>query len=375
VDNIAASISKYGMNDAIGIWGEENVIVEGHGRYLACKQLGMDTVPVVRLDHMTDEQRREYAIAHNATAELSEWDVDILEQDLPNMNFDDFDFCFPGAIDDDEQQDGDLADSEYLKQKREEFEERIRAGEIDEGDEEYQEFLEKFETKKTTDDCYTPQLVYDAVLKWCCETYKTGDAEIIRPFYPGGDYAAFKYPQNCVVVDNPPFSIISEICRFYCEKGIRFFLFAPALTLFGIRNGCKVSTSVSVTYENGAVVSTSFVTNLDEHEAISAPDLYQMVKLADEESRKATKKELPKYSYPVELLTASDLAKFSKYGQRFALSKSSCYRVAELESQKQRGKAIFGGGYLMSERAASERAAAERWDLSDRERDIIKRLE
>ena len=69
VDNIAMSIEKYGMNDAIGIWGKDNIIVEGHGRFEACKKLGIDTVPVVRLDHLTDEQRREYAIAHNATAE------------------------------------------------------------------------------------------------------------------------------------------------------------------------------------------------------------------------------------------------------------------------------------------------------------------
>lgn len=60
------------MIDAIGIWGEDNTIVEGHGRWLACKKLKIDSVPVVRLDHLTDEQRREYAIAHNATAELSE---------------------------------------------------------------------------------------------------------------------------------------------------------------------------------------------------------------------------------------------------------------------------------------------------------------
>lgn len=92
VDNIATSIEKYGMNDAIGIWGGENVIVEGHGRYLACKQLGMDTVPVVRLDHMTDEQRREYAIAHNATAELSEWDADIIPGEIADLDLSGFDF-------------------------------------------------------------------------------------------------------------------------------------------------------------------------------------------------------------------------------------------------------------------------------------------
>ena len=94
IDNIAESIRRYGMNDAIGIWGEQNIIVEGHGRMLACKQLGMTEVPCVRLDHLTDEQRREYAIAHNATAELSEWDLDILPDELAELDLSDFDFDF-----------------------------------------------------------------------------------------------------------------------------------------------------------------------------------------------------------------------------------------------------------------------------------------
>ena len=101
VDNIAKSIEKYGMCDAIGIWGEQNIIVEGHGRMLACKQLGMTEVPVVRLDHLTDEQRREYAIAHNATTELSEWDLDILPDELADLDLGDFDFDF--GIDDEEE--------------------------------------------------------------------------------------------------------------------------------------------------------------------------------------------------------------------------------------------------------------------------------
>lgn len=101
VDNIAMSIEKYGMNDAIGIWGKDNVIVEGHGRFEACKKLGIDMVPVVRLDHLTDEQRREYAIAHNATAELSEWDLDILGEELAELDLSDFDFDF--GIEDEEE--------------------------------------------------------------------------------------------------------------------------------------------------------------------------------------------------------------------------------------------------------------------------------
>ena len=102
VDNIAKSIEKYGMCDAIGIWGEQNIIVEGHGRMMACKQLGMTEVPCVRLDHLTDEQRREYAIAHNATAELSEWDLDILPDELAELDLSDFDFDF--GIEDEEEE-------------------------------------------------------------------------------------------------------------------------------------------------------------------------------------------------------------------------------------------------------------------------------
>ena len=92
VKKIAKSISKHGMCDPIGVWGKENIIVEGHGRYAACKSLGIDKVPVLRLDDMTDKQRREYAIAHNRTAEFSEWDFDMLKQEAKELDFSDFDF-------------------------------------------------------------------------------------------------------------------------------------------------------------------------------------------------------------------------------------------------------------------------------------------
>ena len=94
IDNIATSIEKYGFNDPVGIATDKNIIVEGHGRVMACRKLGIDVVPCVRLDHLTTKQRREYAIAHNATAELSKWDRDILPQELEDLDFDDFDFDF-----------------------------------------------------------------------------------------------------------------------------------------------------------------------------------------------------------------------------------------------------------------------------------------
>jgi site-specific DNA-methyltransferase (adenine-specific) len=81
VDNIAKSIEKYGMCDAIGIW-KDNIIVEGHGRLMAAKELGIKRLPCIRLDDMTDTQRRLYAIEHNRTAELSKWLPDELNREI-----------------------------------------------------------------------------------------------------------------------------------------------------------------------------------------------------------------------------------------------------------------------------------------------------
>lgn len=91
VGEIVKSIRKYGMNDPIGVWSDQNIIVEGHGRLLACKKLGLKEVPVIHLDHMTDEERREYALLHNKTAELSMWDWDALAMELSELDLSEFD--------------------------------------------------------------------------------------------------------------------------------------------------------------------------------------------------------------------------------------------------------------------------------------------
>lgn len=84
---IKSSIEQFGFNDPIGIW--HKTIVEGHGRLLAAKALGMSVVPIIRLDHLTDEQRKAYALAHNKTAELSGWDFETLGTELSELK--DFD--------------------------------------------------------------------------------------------------------------------------------------------------------------------------------------------------------------------------------------------------------------------------------------------
>ena len=96
---------------------------------------------------------------------------------------------------------------------------------------EYTAFVEKFKPKKTTDDCYTPENIFDTVVQWCVEEYGVDREKIVRPFWPGGDYEREEYPEGCVVLDNPPFSIISQAVRFYEENEIKYFLFAPVLTI------------------------------------------------------------------------------------------------------------------------------------------------
>lgn len=57
VDQIKASIEQFGNLDPIGVWGPQNLIVEGHGRYEALKELGYQEAEVIRLDQLTDEER------------------------------------------------------------------------------------------------------------------------------------------------------------------------------------------------------------------------------------------------------------------------------------------------------------------------------
>ena len=244
--------------------------------------------------------------------------------------------------------------------------------------EKYSDFVKKFKPKKTTDDCYTPQIVYDAVAWWVANEYKLDSRSFVRPFWPGGDYKSTEYPAGCVVLDNPPFSILAEIINFYQEKNIKYFLFAPTLTLFSKSafNYTCLPVGVIITYGNGAEVNTSFVTNLEtaDIKVRTAPALYKAVENANETNIKGNKRTLPKYEYPMHVLTAAMAYRYCKFGVDYVLKAEDCVQIDALDSQREQGKAIFGKGLLLSERAAAERAAAERWSLSERELDIISRL-
>lgn len=100
IEGIKKSILDVGFDDPIGIWGPNNIIVEGHGRAIAAKELHLEKVPCIRLDHLTDAQRREYAIRHNRSAERSAWDFELLQEELAALDIDgidmsDLDFTLP----------------------------------------------------------------------------------------------------------------------------------------------------------------------------------------------------------------------------------------------------------------------------------------
>ena len=174
----------------------------------------------------------------------------------------------------------------------------------------YEEFVEKFKPKRTTDDCFTPPLIYDTVRDWACAEYGIDPDSIVRPFWPGGDYERFDYPDGCVVLDNPPFSILSKICAYYLERNIPFFLFAPGLTAFSGKSVCMrmnhIICDADIEYENGAIVHTAFVTSYGGDEvARTAPKLHKKIEAAMKTIRASKKAALPKYEYPDHVVTAA----------------------------------------------------------------------
>lgn len=83
IEQIKKSMQEFGNIDPIGVW--HNEIVEGHGRYLAAKALQLEMVPVIRLDSLTDEQRKAYALVHNKLTMNSDFDADLLDFELNDI--------------------------------------------------------------------------------------------------------------------------------------------------------------------------------------------------------------------------------------------------------------------------------------------------
>ena len=360
VQKIADSIEEFGFVSPCLIDRDFNIIA-GHGRVMAAELLGMETVPCVFVEGLTDEQRRAYILADNRLTELGEWDMGTVEFELQSLVGEGFDIELTGF---------DFT-SWFDRTNRWDTSR-------EEGNDEYNEFLDKFEQPKTTDDCYTPENIYDIVAEYVETRYGKKRSEFIRPFYPGGDYESEDYAGK-VVVDNPPFSILANIVDFYAERKHPFFLFAPGLATLNCvnRDGvAAICTYAGVTYENGASVSTSFLTNLEPETVAARSDaeLFQKLDKANKANEAAMRKSFPKYDYPYEVLTAAKMGYLSKYGQSMTILRKDSVFIRAMDAQKEEGKGIYGGALLLSERAAAERAAAVSWPLSDREKEIVRAL-
>ena len=257
----------------------------------------------------------------------------------------------------------------------------------------YESYVAKFQNiEKTTDDTYTPPDVYDAVLHYVGTIYDMSGKEVLRPFYPGGDYRHAVYPDDGVVVDNPPFSIFTEICKFYSEAKIPFFLFGPGLTIFSALRYCSVVViSRLITFSNGAKVKCNFATNLiGDTWVTTAVELDRALEKCKSQDNV---KKLTKYSFPCEVLNFSDFRTISRGHVDFSIKKTDGLIVRDLdlfpksgglfgdhilvntECGRAAGRAAERAAERIAERAAERAAAAIPVDLSKRERRIIEKLD
>jgi hypothetical protein len=159
------------------------------------------------------------------------------------------------------------------------------------------------------------------------EKYKLQDKSIVKPFYPGGNYQNEKYEENDVVIDNPPFSIITKIIRFYNENNIKFIVYGPALTIPGASNfGIKFLKHSSIEFLNGVKVPICFFTNLDTIAEMIDLDL--------------TIPKPKKNKYDKSILTMCRISQNLKEGQ-------PPINLKEYEIKKNHnGKNVFGGYFV-----------------------------
>ena len=220
----------------------------------------------------------------------------------------------------------------------------------------YESFVAKFQDKeKTTDDTYTPKDVYEAVVKYVGEIYDLTDKQILRPFYPGGDYKNAEYPDNGVVIDNPPFSIFTEITKFFAQRDIPFFLFGNGLTIFNVCGVCTaVVADTQIKFENKAVVKCNFASNLYPHDVIATTAIKLRKYIEDCPSQQKDTKELRKVVKPECVLSVSDMQTIANGDEDFAVCREESRII-----KKFGGEALFGNHLLISKAKAQAKAQAK----------------
>lgn len=119
IEQIKASIQEFGMNDPVAIW-KDNIIIEGHGRLIACKELGFTELPVIRLDELTDDERKAYTLVHNKLTMNTDFNIDLLNEELEAIEIDMTEFGFEDLSGfDDFEDEEDFEDDGYYGDERE----------------------------------------------------------------------------------------------------------------------------------------------------------------------------------------------------------------------------------------------------------------
>ena len=305
---------------------DKYVVIGGNRRLEAFREIGEESVPIIELpqDTPVEKLRRIALLDNESTGDTDwgkvakDWNVDEIKEweiDVPKGWLNEF-----GQSNDD-------------------------------GSSDYDQFTDKFKPKLTTDDCYTPADVYELVKDMVVEKFNLQGKKIERPFKPGGDYEEDmkRYDDNTVVIDNPPFSIIAQIQRKYQDSGVKFFLFAPHLTLFSamVDGISKIVTDATIVYANGASVNTSFVTNMFD-EAVICTWCEMQQKIKDLQDNK--KEKLPKYEFPKEVVTVNLLSKLMRGGVDAVIRLRDTRKIRKLESMGDGG--IYGSGLLIGDNNA-----------------------
>lgn len=213
--------------------------------------------------------------------------------------------------------------------------------------------------------------------------------QIVRPFYPEGDYKMYSYPEGCIVIDNPPFSILSKIVDFYIYRKQPFILFCQSLTAGQFVSDKRQTTIILVneriTFHNKAYINISFIAygikEIENFAILTAPKLKIWLKKIEKKTRVLSRNRRPKYVLPKNVTSAALLGKYTD--RDFAIKRAECIKIDTIDAMKKEGKNIYGGGFLLSAEAAEAVEAVEAaeaaevtftYDLSEREKALLKKI-
>lgn len=203
---------------------------------------------------------------------------------------------------------------------------------------------------KKHDEYYTYDNVYNAIKNWCINKYHLQGYKIIRPFYQSNDYKNFDYSGKVIVIDNPPFSCLGEIIRYYKQNKIHYFLFAPHLSLFSGSHKGYIATNNEILYKNGRKIRTSFVTDLIKSTLRTEPELREIIEKENSKNIQVKETALP-YDYisasllsPLvcshkiesfsnEYLHHSSTSKYKFFGSAYKLEPEVAKQIRELRGE------------------------------------------